>query len=74
MGKPLDHSLDGRLGAVRVARYVVANLHDGGPVFRGEILVCGLGCAAHVVSEELFPISSGPLGTVICGNIPMASS
>lgn len=73
MGKPLDQGLDGGLGTVAVTGHAVANLHDGGPVLRGEILVCGLGC---------FQIPSAP-SCLVCprpqtrengGHIPMASS
>lgn len=77
MGEPLDQSLNSGLGAVGVARHAVANLHDGGPVLRGEILVCGLGCMAHIVSNLLFSMPLDLLGllcTVLCGNIPIASS
>lgn len=44
VGKALDHGLDRLLGAVGVARDAVADLHDGGPILRGEVLVGRLGC------------------------------
>lgn len=43
MGKALDQGLDGGLGTIGVAGDAIANLHDGGPVLGGEVLVCRLG-------------------------------
>lgn len=77
MSKPLDQSLNSGLGAVGVARYAIANLHDGGPVLRGEVLVRGLGCMAQYSQQLVVSIISGRwvlLCIVVCGNIPMASS
>lgn len=39
MCKPLDEGLDSGLGAIFVAGHAVADLHDGGPILRGEVLV-----------------------------------
>lgn len=43
MGQTLDHGLYNLLGAILVAADTVANLDNGSPVFRGEVLVGRLG-------------------------------
>lgn len=46
VGEPLDHALDCFLGAILVARHLVAYFDDGAPVLRRQILVSRLGCDA----------------------------
>lgn len=48
MSKALDQALDDLFGAVGVTGYLVADLDDGAPVLRGEVLVRCLGCAGLV--------------------------
>lgn len=43
VGQTLDQGLDCLLGAVGIAGHAIANLHDGAPVLRGEVLVRRLG-------------------------------
>lgn len=47
MSQPLDHALDRLLGAIRVARHLIAYFNDGAPVFRRQILVSRLGCSGR---------------------------
>lgn len=44
VSKTLDQTLDRLLGAVLVGRDPVADLHDGAPVLRCEVLIRRLGC------------------------------
>ena len=76
MGETLDHALNSFFGAVGVAGHTIADLHNGAPVLRREILVGRLVCEQATVST-LSPHNlptTPPQEELQEGNLLMASS